>query len=132
VPHSTFRYTTEQVRVGDVVIPPYSQVIISLAAANRDPARFSEPESFDIDRDDGSHLAFGHGIHHCLGAPLARMEARIAFAALHTRFPAMRLAVNHRALHWGHGDGLVLRGLTELPVALGPSAAPPPNPSRET
>jgi len=120
VPHSTFRYTTEEVRIGEVVIPPYAQVIVALAAANRAPARFPRSESFDIHRTDGAHLAFGHGIHHCLGAPLARMEARAAFTALHTRFPAMRLAVEPAALRWGHGDGLVLRGLSALPVVLGP------------
>ena len=116
VPHSTFRFATEDVRIGDVVIPAYAQVIVSLAAANRDPARYRDPETFDISRTDGGHLALGHGIHHCLGAPLARMEGRIALAALHTRFPAMRLAVDPAELRWGHGDGLVLRGLSELPV----------------
>jgi cytochrome P450 len=120
VPHSTFRYTTQEVRIGDVVVPAFAQVIVSLAAANRDPARYRDPEVFDIRRDDGGHLAMGHGIHHCLGAPLARMEARIALTALHNRFPAMRLAVPPEALHWGHGDGLVLRGLSELPVVLDP------------
>jgi Cytochrome P450 len=123
VPHSTFRYTTEQARLGDVVIPAFAQVIVSLAAANRDPARYRDAESFDINRTDGGHLALGHGIHFCLGAPLARMEARIAFTALHTRFSAMRLAVDPSELHWGHGDGLVVRGLTELPVVLGPATA---------
>jgi cytochrome P450 len=123
VPHSTFRYTTEEARIGDVVIPAFAQVIISLAAANRDPARYRAPETFDIHRSDGGHLALGHGIHHCLGAPLARLEARIALPALHTRFPAMRLAVDPSALRWGHGDGLVLRGLSELPVVLGSPSA---------
>ena len=118
VPHSTFRFATEDVPIGDVVIPAYAQVIVSLAAANRDPARYRDPEAFDISRTDGGHLALGHGIHHCLGAPLARMEGRIALAALHTRFPAMRLAVDPAELRWGHGDGLVLRGLSELPVML--------------
>jgi cytochrome P450 len=126
VPHSTFRYTTQEVRIGDVVIPAFAQVIVALAAANRDPARYRDAESFDINRTDGSHLALGHGIHFCLGAPLARMEARIAFTALHTRFPAMRLGVAPTDLRWGHGDGLVLRGLSELPVVLGPSTASAP------
>jgi hypothetical protein len=76
-------------------------VIISLAAANRDPDRYDHPETLDITRADTSHLAFGHGIHHCLGA---------------------RLAVPRSALRWSHGDGLVLRGLSELPVVLGPSS----------
>ena len=126
VPHSTFRYTTQRVQIGDVVIPAFAQVIVSLAAANRDPARYRNAESFDIHRTDGGHLAFGHGIHFCLGAPLARMQARIALTALHTRFPAMRLGVAPTELHWGHGDGLVLRGLTKLPVVLGPSTVPAP------
>ena len=116
--HSTFRYATEDVRIGDVVIPAYAQVIVSLAAANRDPARYHDADSFDIHRTDGGHLALGHGIHHCLGAPLARLEGRIALGALHTRFPAMRLAVDPAQLRWGHGDGLVLRGLSALPVRL--------------
>jgi cytochrome P450 len=120
VPHSTFRYTTQDVTLGETLIPAFSQVIISLAAANRDPARYGNPEAFDITRTDTSHLAFGHGIHHCLGTRLARLEGVIALTALHCRFPAMRLAVPRSALRWGHGDGLVLRGLTELPVILRP------------
>jgi cytochrome P450 len=121
VPHSTFRYTTEEIPLGGVVIPAFAQVIVSLAAANRDPARYRDAESFDIHRTDRGHLALGHGIHHCLGAPLARMEAQIALSALHGRFPTMRLAVELARLRWGHGDGLVLRGLSELPVVLGPA-----------
>ena len=120
VPHSTFRYTTRDVALGGTVIPAFAQVIISLAAANRDPARYDDPDIFDITRADTSHLAFGHGIHHCLGARLARLEGLIAFTTLHGRFPTMRLAVPRSALHWDHGDGLVLRGLSELPVILSP------------
>ena len=120
VPHSTFRYTTRDVALGGTVIPAFAQVIISLAAANRDPARYDHPEILDIARTDTSHLAFGHGIHHCLGARLARLEAVIALTTLHGRFPRMRLAVPPSALRWGHGDGLVLRGLSELPVILSP------------
>jgi cytochrome P450 len=124
VPHSTFRYTTQDVALGGTVIPAFAQVIISLAAANRDPARYANPGTLDIARADTSHLAFGHGIHHCLGARLARLEGVIAFTALHGRFPTMRLAVPRSALRWGHGDGLVLRGLTELPVILRPRGQP--------
>jgi cytochrome P450 len=119
VPHSTFRYTTQDIALGGTVIPAFAQVIISLAAANRDPARYANPEDLDITRADTSHLAFGHGVHHCLGARLARLEGVIALTTLHGRFPAMRLAVPRSALRWGHGDGLVLRGLSELPVILG-------------
>ena len=119
VPHSTFRYTTQEVAIGAAVIPAHSQVIISLAAANRDPDRYRDAETLDIARTDTGHLAFGHGIHHCLGARLARLEGLIAFTTLLGRYPAMRLAVPWSELRWGHGDGLVLRGLSELPVILG-------------
>jgi cytochrome P450 len=128
VPHATFRYTTRDVALGGTVIPAFAQVIISLAAANRDPARYHNPQAFDITRADTSHLAFGHGIHHCLGARLARLEALTALTTLHGRFPTMRLAIPRLALRWGHGDGLVLRGLSELPVILRPQRDPLPRP----
>ena len=67
----------EPVTIGEREIPAGAQVIICLAAANRDMDRYASPETLDIDRDVSRHLAFGHGIHHCLGAPLARMEGRI-------------------------------------------------------
>ena len=120
VPHSTFRYAIESLELGEVTIPAGTQVIICLAGANRDAARYANPNSFEIDRDEGRHLAFGHGIHHCLGAPLARMEGRLALLSLFRRFPHIRLAVDVRKLQWGHGDGLVLRGLSALPVVPGP------------
>ena len=123
VPHSTFRYAVEPVELGGATIPAGAQVIICLAAANRDPARYDHPELLDIGREEGRHLGFGHGIHHCLGAPLARMEGVVAFGSLLRRFPQLQLAVPSDELHWGHGDGLVLRGLTELPVIPGPSAS---------
>ncbi|MET1000938.1 MAG: cytochrome P450, partial [Acidimicrobiia bacterium] len=121
VPHSTFRYTIEPVEISGVTIPAGAQVIVCLAAANRDAARFRDPELLDVDRADHHHLAFGHGIHFCLGAPLARMEGQLALSALLRRFPELQLAVPVEALRWGHGDGLVLRGLTELPVNPGPA-----------
>jgi cytochrome P450 len=121
VPHSTFRYTVEPVELGGVKIPAGAQVIISLAAANRDDRRFANPDSLDFQRTSTRHLAFGHGIHHCLGAPLARMEGHIALGSLLRRFPDLAPAVPLEDLHWGHGDGLVLRGLVELPVVPGPA-----------
>jgi cytochrome P450 len=121
VPHSTFRYAIEPVEIGNVTIPAGAQVVISLAAANRDAGRYSSPELLDIDRAEARHLAFGHGIHHCLGAVLARMEGQLALGSLLRRFPELRLAVPAGDLHWGHGDGLVLRGLSELPVIPGPA-----------
>jgi len=120
VPHSTFRYTIAPVEIAGVTIPAGAQVIISLASANRDSDRYAQPEMLDIDRADVRHLAFGHGIHHCLGAPLARAEGQVALGSLLRRFPQLRLAVPVQELHWGHGDGLVLRGLSELPVIPGP------------
>jgi cytochrome P450 len=121
VPHATFRYTVEPVELGGVTIPAGAQVIICLAAANRDAARYPSSERLEIDRSAARHLAFGHGIHHCLGAPLARMEGQVAIGSLLRRFPRLALAVRSEDLHWGHGDGLVLRGLSELPVIPGPA-----------
>ena len=133
VPHSTFRYTREPVTIGGVEIPGGAQVIISLAAANRDVTKYVSPDQLDFERTSRRHLAFGHGIHHCLGAPLARMEGQIALGSLLARFPDLALAVPPERLRWRHGDGLVLRGLSELPVIPGPArdgqaSAPSPGP----
>ena len=124
VPHATFRVTAEPVTLGGVAIPAHEQVLVCLGSANRDPGRFPAPDVLDIGRGGGPNLGFGHGIHYCLGAPLARLEARVAFEELLGRHPGLRLAVGRDALAWAHGDGLVLRGLTSLPVTLGPSRAP--------
>jgi len=121
VPHSTFRYAVEDLPLGEATIPAGAQVIICLAGANRDERHYGNPEALDIGREESRHLAFGHGIHHCLGAPLARLEGQLALGTLLRRFPELRLAVPVDDLHWGHGDGLVLRGLTDLPVVPGPS-----------
>jgi cytochrome P450 len=124
VPHSTFRYAVEPIELGGVTIPAGAQVIINLASACHDETHYPRSEELDIERPEVRHLAFGHGIHFCLGAPLARMEGHLALGTLFTRFPELRLAVPVEALHWGHGDGLVLRGLSVLPVVPGPEAAP--------
>ncbi|HEX4528765.1 MAG TPA: cytochrome P450 [Acidimicrobiia bacterium] len=121
VPHATFRYAREPLDLGGATIPAGAQVVINLAAANRDPHRYPAPDTLDIHRSDARHLAFGHGIHFCLGAPLARLEGQLALASLLRRFPELRLATGRERLHWGHGDGLVLRGLSELPVIPGPA-----------
>jgi cytochrome P450 len=92
-----------------------------MAAANRDDEKYEASESLDIDREATRHLAFGHGVHHCLGAPLARMEGTVALGTLLRRFPELSLAVPPTSLHWSHGDGLVLRGLVQLPVHPGPA-----------
>ena len=86
------------------------QVVISLVgAANRDPEVFADPDSLDIGRREKSHLSFGRGIHYCLGAPLALLEARIAFATMLKRFASIRLALEPR-----HQQGVVLRGVEQL------------------
>jgi cytochrome P450 len=126
VPHATFRVTTEPVELEGVQIPAGKQVLVCLGSANRDPGAFDTPAVLDIGREPRPHLGFGHGIHFCLGAPLARLEARVAFNALLTRFPRLRLAVPRSELQWTHGDGLVLRGLEKLPVHLGVPMGPVP------
>ena len=118
VPHSTFRYAVRDVTVAGTLIPAGVQVLVSLASTGHDPERNPDPDTLDVTRTGATHLAFGHGIHHCLGARLARLEGEIAFTALLQRFPTMRLAVPADELRWDHGDGLVLRGLSELPVHL--------------
>lgn len=102
------RITTTDVEVAGVAIPKGQLVVVSLPSANRDPALVEAPEALDIGRGTVGHLAFGHGVHHCLGAPLARMEMRIAFPALLRRFPTLTLAepfddVEFRSFHFIYG-----------------------------
>lgn len=120
VPHATFRMTTQAVDLDGSSIPAGKQVLVCLAAANRDPSRWPGPDRLDLRRAHQPHLAFGHGIHFCLGAALARLEAAIGLGTLLGRFPKLCLAVPRDDLAWSHGDGLVLRGLDSLPVTLNP------------
>src|ERR687898_890209 len=102
------RIAKEDVEVDGTVIPTGEQTAASLASANRDPERFANPDVFDITRADANrHLAFGKGIHVCLGAPLARVEGQVAFDTLFRRFPELRLAVPAEEGGWG---GSFLRG----------------------
>jgi cytochrome P450 len=111
----TFRFTTEPVTIGDTVIPGGGElVLVAMADANRDPARFPSPDRFDISRDARGHVAFGHGIHHCLGAPLARLEVRIAIRTLLERCPHLALDIHPAAITWR--PGLMIRGPLSLPV----------------
>ncbi|GAB2686130.1 cytochrome P450 family protein [Nocardia thraciensis] len=113
---ATVRYTGEPVRIAGVDIPANELVYVSLAAGNHDPARYRAPDNLDIAGDPGGHLAFGHGIHFCVGAPLARLEAEIAFTALLRCFPDLALAESAFEPRWHHGA--LIRGLVELPVRL--------------
>ena len=108
------RWTAEPVEIGGVPIPTGELVLVSLSSANRDEGRFTTPERFDIDRGESTHLAFGHGIHFCLGAPLARLEGQVAFETLLSRLPELTLAVPAEQLFWR--PGILIRGLVDLPV----------------
>ncbi len=110
--------TAAPVELGGVPIPAGEIVVVSVLAANRDPARVSDANRFDLSRTESPHVAFGHGIHHCLGAPLARLEARIAIGSLLARYPRMRLAVPPAELR--RLPGLVMNGLVALPVRPDP------------
>ena len=112
--HTTFRFTTEPITIGGTEIPAGEFVWAGLAAANRDPDRFPDADSFDISRDAQGHLAFGHGIHFCLGAPLARMEAQIALRGLIAHFPDLTLATSPEKL--GRRNSSLIHGLRALPV----------------
>ncbi|MEV5595670.1 cytochrome P450 [Streptomyces sp. NPDC052496] len=109
------RFPVEDVEIGGVRVPAGETVLLSLASANRDPHRFPGAGTLDTGRDARGHLTFGHGIHHCLGAALARMETETALAALISRFPGLRLDVPRSALR--HRRTLRARGLISLPVA---------------
>ncbi|GAB2617614.1 cytochrome P450 [Streptomyces capparidis] len=115
---AAFRHTTAPVTVHGATIPAGESVLVSLWTANRDPARFPEPDVLDLDRDAQGHLAFGHGIHRCLGAPLARAELTIALTTLLTRCPGLELATTEDALRWEIGP--CQRRLQSLPVRFSP------------
>jgi cytochrome P450 len=111
----THRVAKEDVAVGDKTIRRGQFVYLMLAAANRDPARFPDADRLDVTRKDNHHLSFGQGPHFCLGAPLARLEALIAFGTLLRRFPALRLATDRLE----YRPTFNLHGLKALPVSFG-------------
>jgi cytochrome P450 len=108
----TARVTTAELQLGGKTIPRHALVVAAIGAANRDPGRFAEPDRLDITRRDQDHIAFGFGIHFCLGAPLARIEAQVALGTLLRRLPRLRLAV--AAPQWRESS--TLRGLKTLPL----------------
>jgi cytochrome P450 len=109
--------TAAPVEVAGVTIPAGEVVLPALLAANRDPKRYPDADRLDITREPTQHLAFGHGLHHCLGAPLARLEGRIGIGSLLARFPDLRLADPGSDL--ARNPSLLMNGLAELPVVLG-------------
>ena len=111
--HLTFRRATETLDVGGEKLEPNQVAVVLTAAANRDPARFPDPERLDVGRKNNHHLAFGHGIHHCVGAALSRMEGQEVFSRMVTRFPSLSL-VSERVQRRPH---FILRGFEELRVA---------------
>jgi cytochrome P450 len=108
------RTPTEDVTVGGVPVRAGEPVVVSLAAANRDPARFGDPDLLDLTREYAPHLAFGHGVHQCLGQQLARTEMRLGFGQLLARFPALRLAVPPEDVPMR--DDMLVYGVRSLPV----------------
>jgi cytochrome P450 len=107
------RVAAADMTIGDVDVPAGDIMMVLLAAAQRDPAEFDRPDSFDPDRGPLRHLGFGRGIHYCLGAPLARLEAGAALSAVTARFPGARLAGEPH-----YKANVTLRGLSELTVAV--------------
>jgi cytochrome P450 len=116
VGHSRFLYALADVEIGGTVIPRGDVVVPVLLAANRDPAVFPDPDAFDISRSPNRHLGFGHGGHFCLGAEVARLQARAAIGSLLRRFPGLALAVTPAELEWK--SDLFLHGMRRVPVLL--------------
>ena len=116
--HITARIATTDVEIGDRLIREGEQVAVSLAAANRDPDQFPDPDRLDVGRSPNRHLGFGGGPHFCLGATLARIESQAAFGAVLRRFPHLELATEHPT----YRDHFVFRGLTDLKVSITPPA----------
>ena len=117
VESSTIRLAVEPLAPGGgAEIPTGAQVVIVMADADRDPERFAEPDRFDIRRDARGHIAFGHGIHYCLGAPLARLEGRTAIGRLLERFPELEQVPESEDGDPGWVPGLLMRGARRLPV----------------
>jgi cytochrome P450 len=120
---STWRFTTEPMEIAGTEVPAGEPILVALAGANRDPGRFTDPDRFDITADRAAHLSFGHGVHHCVGAGLARIEGGIAISTLLRRLPDLALAIPEEHLQWR--SGLTLRGLTTLPVVPSPTTNAP-------
>ncbi|MFD3558857.1 cytochrome P450 [Streptomyces sp. NPDC058686] len=113
------RFAREDLTIAGVTIPRGATVLVATAIADRDPAQFPDPDRLDTTRRDNAHLAFGHGIHYCLGAPLARLEGQVAIGTALRRLPGLTLAVPPGELRWRPSG---LRGPEHLPVTFTPDA----------
>jgi cytochrome P450 len=122
VPVTSMRIATQPLDLFGAEVAAGDFIMVSLLAANRDGNAFAEPTELRMDRDPNPHLAFGHGIHVCIGAPLARLQAQVAIGQFLARFPRARLAVAPDAVRWR--PGIITRGLTSLPVTLQLSGPP--------
>lgn len=117
----TYRFATEPMTIAGVRIAAGDHVAVSVTAANHDPAKFAEPSRLDLTRRTNGHLSFSHGVHFCLGAPLARLEGEIALLGLLTRLDDLRLAVPEQDLIWK--QNFIIHRLDHLPVTFTPAAA---------
>lgn len=113
---SSLRWASEDIPLHGEVIHRGELVFVALMGANMDPQHFTDPEALDITRQENQHLAFGKGVHYCLGAPLARLEGQIAISTLLQRLPNLQLASESEQLTWNSSP--ILRGLTSLPVTF--------------
>ncbi|SDD40868.1 Cytochrome P450 [Geodermatophilus telluris] len=123
VPVSSFRFATEDLEIGGVTVPAGSIVTVVLSAADHDPELTAEPDRLDLDRGPTQHLAFGHGIHYCLGTALARLEATTALRQVLLRLPDLRLDVPVEELQWLPAAS-AFRGLLSLPLRFTPTPVP--------
>ncbi|MEN1990520.1 cytochrome P450 family protein [Paenibacillus hubeiensis] len=113
---SNVRWATENVEFQGIQIRQGDMMLVALSSANRDSSQYEEPDSFDITRKVNDHIAFGKGIHYCLGAPLARLEGEIAINALLRRLPEIRLNTDVELLEWR--PGMIIRGLKAFPAVF--------------
>ena len=128
VNQATLRYTKEPIEIGGELIPEDEFVMVNVDSANHDPQRFPQPDRLDLSRDARGHVTFGHGIHFCLGAPLARLEAEIVFGKLLDRFEKIELATPVARLEWRSstlmretGEAAASHEVTGKPVGSGPA-----------
>ena len=115
-PRASPRFALEEVELAGHRIPAEEMTIALLLSAGRDPEQFPNPDRLDITRSPNRHISFGFGIHFCVGAPLARLEATVAFPILLERLPRLRLAVPSSELRWR--NNLLIHGMERLPLAF--------------